>query len=275
MAATGLEPREGFVATRGFKMHYLEWGSRGKMLVALNSMMLDAHSFDLFSRSMANDHRILAIDLLGHGDSDKPAERVPIEEHMELVRDVVKQRGFHNIVLVGHSIGGFISVVYATAHPSEVSALVLVDIAPRDPAERKGRPGMIFTQLFNDRGEADEFFRKQFRTFTPEAMENRRKYGVEELPDGRFRLKVSPETIAMLTETISYADLRPELKKLKAPVLLVKGGDSPSVSPQSLELLKTLKNFSMVEVPGATHMVPQDHPKEFEEAVRGFLKTLR
>ena len=102
-------------------------------------------------------------------------------------------------------------------------------------------------------------------------MENRLKYGVEKLSDGRFRLKVSAATIAMLTETISYADLRSYLKQVNAPTLLIKGGNSQSVSQASIELMKkTLRNFSLVKIPGATHMVPQDHPKEFEQAVSGF-----
>lgn len=273
MTATSLEPKKGYVTARGFKMHYLEWGKKGRMLVTLNSMMLDAHSFDLFSRSMAKDSRVLAIDLLGHGDSDKPTAKVSIEEHAEIVREVVRKRKFSNIALIGHSIGGFVSVVYAVKHPDEVSGLILVDIAPRDPAERKGRPGMASPEVFNTREEAEAFFKQRFTTFTPEAMENRLKYGVEEMPDGKLRLKTSAATIAMLTEIVSFADLRPYVKLIKAPTLLIKGGESQSVSQNSIELLKkTLKNFSMVEVTGASHMVPQDHPKEFEEAVRHFLR---
>ena len=127
------------MTARGFKMHYLDWGDKGKTLVALNSMMVDTHSFDIFSRSMAKDHRVLAIDLLGHGDSDKPTIRVSIEEHMEIVREVIRQFNFSNIALVGHSIGGFVSTVYAATHPGKVSALILVDIAPRDPAKLKSQ----------------------------------------------------------------------------------------------------------------------------------------
>ncbi len=272
MANTSIKPREGFITARGFKMHYLEWGEKGKMLVALNSMMLDAHSFDIFSRAMAKDNRVLAIDLLGHGDSDKPATKVSIDEHMEIVREVVRKRNFSRIVLAGHSIGGLISVVYATTHPSEVSALILVDVAPRDPAERKGGSGMTFPEVFNTREEAEAFFKSRFPTFTPRAMANRLKYGVEETPDGKLRLKTSAATIAMLTETISLADLRPYVKLITVPTLLIKAGASQNVSQNSVELLKkTLKRFSMVEIAGASHMIPQDHPKEFEEAVRSFL----
>ena len=267
------ESKEGFITSHGFKMHYLEWGEKGASIVALHSMMADAHSFDLFSRAMAQDCRVLAIDLLGHGDSDKSTSKISIEEQTEIVREVVQKREFTNIILVGHSIGGFLSVVYAARHPEEVSKLILVDIAPRDPAERKGGRGTYDTPIFNSRSEVEEYFEEQFSTFTPEALENRLRFGVEEMPKGKFRLKTSMATLAMITETIALADIRPYVKMVKAPTLLVKGGESANVSKRSVELLKTtLKDFTLVEVAEATHMVPQDQPKEFEETIRKFIQ---
>jgi len=234
--------------------------------------MMDAHSFDVFSKEMAKGSHVLAIDLLGHGDSSEPNAKVPIEEHMEMVRDVVQKRKFSNITLVGHSIGGFISVVYAAKHSDEVARLVLVDIAPRDPAERKGRGTMSAPEVFNSRDEVAGYFKKNFSTFTPEALENRLKYGVEETSDGKFRLKTSVSALGMVLETIALMDVRPYVKGIRAPTLLIRGGESRNVSEKSIEFLKsTLKGFTLCEVAGATHMVPQDHPKEFEEAIRRFI----
>lgn len=268
---TRLKPEEGYATSNGFKMHYLEWGEKGRSLVVLHSMMMDAHAFDIFSRSMAMDTHVLAIDLLGHGESDKPTSRVPLEEHMEIVRGVVRSRRFSDFMLIGHSVGGYISMVYAAKHPDEVSRLVLVDIAPRDPTEQKtGMNPPSPSGVFSSKNEALEFFTKRFPRLTPEYLENRMTYGIQKMPDGKLRLKASAETINMLREVDANTDLWPYLKAVKVPILLIKGTESQIVPPKSLELMKEL-GVSVIEVPGATHLVPQDRPKEFEKAVRQFI----
>lgn len=113
-------------------MHYLKWGKAGDQILALHSMGMDAHGLDSFSEALSKEYRVLAIDLLGHGESSAAKQPVSLEEHAEIVRDVARNRGFEKNVLVGHSIGGSISMVYAAKYPSEVEKLILVDIAPMD-----------------------------------------------------------------------------------------------------------------------------------------------
>jgi len=263
----------GDVTSAGFKMHYLLWGKMGKPIVALHSMMMDAHGLDTFSQSMAKDWRVLAIDLLGHGDSDKPTENVSLEEHTEVVRGVVNRLRFKPAVLVGHSIGGIIGIVYAAKHPDEVTKLVLVDIAPWDPSRPRTRPTIPTPESFDSTEAALAYLKQRFPRFTQESYQNRLKYGLEQAPGGRLRLKASPKTIDMLRQTNVDLDLWPYAERIKAPTLLIKGVESPTVSPNSVEKMrKLLRNFRSVEVAGATHMVPQDKPEEFERIVREFLK---
>ncbi len=266
------EFREGYVTSEGFRMHYLEWGKAGRSIVTLHSMMMDAHGLDTFSEAMAKDNRVLAIDLLGHGDSDKPVSKVSLEQHTEAIRGVVRKRKFQEPILVGHSIGGIISIVYAAKHPDEVSRVVLVDIAPWDPSRPRVRPSMPTPESFKSEEEAMAYFKQRFSKFTPEAYENRMKYGLVKGSDGRLRLKCSLATIDMLRQTNIDIDLWPYAKQIKVPTLLIRGTESQTVSPASVEMMgKTVRDFKVVDVAGATHMVPQDYPKEFEKTVRDFL----
>ena len=103
-------------------------------------MNMDAHAFDIFARSMAKDHRVLAITLLSHGDSNKPNKKISYDQHVDIIRKVVKEKGYSKPVILGHSIGGLLAMIYAAKYSNEVSGLILVDTTPRDPEERRSRP---------------------------------------------------------------------------------------------------------------------------------------
>jgi hypothetical protein len=53
-------------------------------------MMMDAHSFDFMAQSLSSSDKILAIDLLGHGGSEKPVVEVSIEKHTDIIRSVAE-----------------------------------------------------------------------------------------------------------------------------------------------------------------------------------------
>ena len=269
------EPEEGYVISNGFKMHYLEWGRSGKMIVALHSMRLDAHAFDFISKSMSREYRVLAIDQLGHGDSAKSVTEVPLEQHMEIIRGVVKERNFSDLILIGHSLGGFITMIYASKYPREVSKMILVDIAPRDPLEQRARRGErpIIPEHFNSKEEAVKYFKNAYPKYSQETVENRVNYALYISSNGKLRWKANMKTLNMLRETWNGFNFWPYVKKIEAPILLIKGGESQSVSIETVERMKnTLKDFSIVEVEGAGHQILLDRPKEFENAVRNFIQ---
>jgi pimeloyl-ACP methyl ester carboxylesterase len=81
------------------------------------------------------------------------------------------------------------------------------------------------------------------------------------------------ETLNMLRETWNGFDFWPYAEKIEASTLLIKGGESQSIPLKTVERMKkVIKDFSMVEVDGAGHEIPLDRPKEFEDAVRNYIK---
>jgi len=88
---------------------------------------------------------------------------------------------------------------------------------------------------------------------------------------GRLKLKA---TGAAIRPGLAV-DLWPYVERIETPTLLILGGESDLVTPETLERMKaTMPRLQVVTVEGATHMVPQDKPAEFEHHVREFLKTL-
>jgi pimeloyl-ACP methyl ester carboxylesterase len=77
-------------------------------------------------------HRVVAIDLLGHGGSEKPRSGYAIEEQGALAAEALSRLGVRGAAVVGHSLGGSVATALAEQSPALVSRMVIVDQAPDD-----------------------------------------------------------------------------------------------------------------------------------------------
>lgn len=79
---------------------------------------------------LARDHRVIAIDLLGHGGSEKPASGYSIPDQADLVATALQRLGVRKAEIVGHSLGGTVAVALAQRHPEAVERVAILDTAP-------------------------------------------------------------------------------------------------------------------------------------------------
>ncbi len=264
------EPREGFLKSGEYKIHYLLWGGSGPKLVFLHSMGIDARGFDTISRDLKDDYQILALDILDHGDSDTPSEPVSLADHSEVMRDCYRQIGFFPNILLGHSVGGMMGMVLAAEHPEELKGLVLVDIAPFEPTGRRS-PRPEPPEYFKDEDHAREYFLQRYPDFTEEAIENRVKHALRKDEKGRLVRKPAGDAIRGGLAT----DLWPYVERIRAPTLMILGATSTLVTKETIERMrKTVQDLRVVTVQGVGHMVPQGKPKEFLAHLRSFLESL-
>jgi pimeloyl-ACP methyl ester carboxylesterase len=76
--------------------------------------------------------------------------------------------------------------------------------------------------------------------------------------------------------TSYYTDLWPYVERIRVAAKLILGSESPLVTPEKRErMVKLIPGLEVVAVKGASHMVPQDRPADFEREVRVFLQKLR
>ena len=120
----------------GCAIHYLAWGERGKRgLVFVHGGGANAHWWTPLAATFAAEFRVIAIDLSGHGDSGHREVYSP-----ELWTDeVVGVAGAGGIdgrpVVIGHSMGGFVTIATAARHPDQVNGVIVCDspVAELDP----------------------------------------------------------------------------------------------------------------------------------------------
>ena len=107
----------GFVGTRHGKLHYMKGTASSKgalQLVLLHGLGADSRSWKRFIEAIQDNFDILALDLLGHGDSDAPQLNYNIGVQAECLYDALAGIGSKDYMLVGHSYGGWIAAYYCT-----------------------------------------------------------------------------------------------------------------------------------------------------------------
>jgi pimeloyl-ACP methyl ester carboxylesterase len=75
-------------------------------------------------------HRVVSVDLRGHGESDKPDGMHTVETYTKDVAHLMEHLGLGKAVAVGHSMGALIALQLAAAHPEQIAAIMMVDAAP-------------------------------------------------------------------------------------------------------------------------------------------------
>src|SRR6476620_7776042 len=125
-------PRSQFVDRDGIRLHHLDWGNHGRHpIILVHGSRLHAHVWNDFSRRLNDRFHIIAVDQRGHGDSGWGGQDgYQLEDLYRDLRAVIQARGFARYTLIGHSLGGRVSMLYAHRHQAELDRLILVDITP-------------------------------------------------------------------------------------------------------------------------------------------------
>jgi pimeloyl-ACP methyl ester carboxylesterase len=123
---------EGFINVEEYNLYYLEWRNKGKGLILLHGSApyCSAHDLEAIGNALSDRYNIIAFDLIGHAKSDDPKKPLGFKEHVSILHNAAKRKGFENASLIGWSYGGWLSMVWADSYPKEVERVVLIDIMP-------------------------------------------------------------------------------------------------------------------------------------------------
>ena len=115
--------------TGGVRLHALDWGGDGAPALFLHGGRLTAQTWDYVCLGLRKQVRAVALDLRGHGDSDR-SEDYSFDSHVADIGAVLDVLAWPKAHLVGMSYGGFIAAHFAAAAPRRVSSLVTIDVGP-------------------------------------------------------------------------------------------------------------------------------------------------
>ena len=268
------EPADRNVTVNGMNFHYLEWGSPGNPLVVmLHGGSQQAHSWDFVSLPLSEHYHIIAMDQRGHGDSDwAPDGDYTIEAHQGDIDGFISALGLDGFHLIGHSMGGRNSYIWASNNSHKLKSLVIVDTGP--VAQSRGRNRIQNFRELPDELDTFEEFATRVQEYTGRTREQTLgalKYSIRQRPDGKWTWKYDKalRTPGRDERQWTNEQLWDAVAKITCPTLVVRGGNSDIFAHETMVKMKeVIPDCSIVTVPDAGHLVAGDNPADFLTAVR-------
>jgi pimeloyl-ACP methyl ester carboxylesterase len=262
----------------GLKLHYLDYGTEGERpMLCLHGGGAHGHWFDYVAPGFTPDHHVRALDLRGHGDSawtEPPT--YSFDTYAADVNAFVEKLDLRDFVLIGHSMGGMVSLTYATSYPGRVSRLVVVDTRTLMSAARIEKMREFGKRPPSSYATHDELIQRYrlepagTQVAPPEVVRHMAEHSARQQPDGTWRHKFDRRVYA----NFERKDGMPLWAQVKIPALIVKGQISKRIDAAMMAgVRERAPHVQFAEVANADHHVTLDNPAGFVAAVRAFLKT--
>lgn len=254
----------------GISLEYLDLGE-GEVILLLHGLGSTKADWNFQKKAFSEEFRIIAPDLRGHGNSDKPGgkEAYGVAQSAEDMKLLLKELKIDKCIVVGFSMGGAIAFEMAVKYPALISKMVIVNAAPD----------------FNNLGElGEEMVRERTRSLQTTGMEPLAK----QISEGMFpggdqkdlrnaffeRAKENPVD-AYYHSFITLMDwgIGDKVDQIKVPVLVV--ASDMDYTPVSLKesYVKKLQNARLEVIKNSRHGVTMDQPEQFNAALLKFFKS--
>ena len=250
----------------GFRVHYKSSGRGSEALVFVHGWTCNMSFWRDQVPAFESKHRVILIDLPGHGQSDKPQVAYTMDLFARAVDAVLRDAGIDRAVLVGHSMGTPVIREFYRKYPQKTLGLVVVDGPLRPFGDKKMMDAFIAPLRGPD-------YKEQASKFIDSML------GPQVTPALREQIKASmlgtPQSVAisamegMADESIWKHD------KIDVPVLAILA-KSPFWPPDNEQFFRSVApklDYQMLD--GVSHFLMMEKPKEFNDAVTSFLDKQR
>ena len=279
----------GAVEVLGATVRYLAWGSRdAPTLVLVHGGAAHAHWWSPLAPLFAASHRVLALDLTGHGDSDRREVYSVQTWADEVLAVALAAGGDEPPVVVGHSMGGFVTIATAALYGAQLAGAVIIDapVHRPDPETMEGVAGGMFRapKVYPDLEAAVG----HFHLVPPQPCDNGwfvehiARRSLAAVADG-VTWKFDPGIFSSRSGENRPSEFGPLLARAACRVAIINGADSTIVDADirayMAELLADsragMAGVPFVEIPEARHHVMLDQPLALVSALRAVLATWR
>jgi pimeloyl-ACP methyl ester carboxylesterase len=248
----------------------------GAPLVFLHGFAGSMHWWTPLVERLQGDFRLIRIDMLGHGGSEKPDGGYSMEHQAEQVARVLSALRVEKVVIVGHSMGGDVGTAFAERFRARVKGLVLVDSrSKKDAGELPFLARLGFVPVI---GEAIR--RVATDGLVADGLEKAFAPGFD-VPD-QFVQDFNRMTYNSYDSSHNEADdfsgergLADRLAALKKPLLAIQGAKDQLVRPKTVENFRRVPGAKIATVPNAGHSPMYEQPSETARLIRTFLRSLR
>ncbi|WKV11239.1 alpha/beta hydrolase [Marivirga harenae] len=256
---------------------------KGQPMILIHGMSCSADVWDDVTAHYKKDYEIHLITLKGFGNKENVESEHFLKEVKNELIDYVKSNKLKNTILMGHSMGGFLSLWAAAEAPTLFSKIIAVDGIPYFPAVQM--PGitpemaqnMANQMNTNMKNVSEEAFAQQQKMIVAGMIANEdKRQKVVEMGVNSNRTVTTQAYGEMYT-----TDIRSEMEKVKAPVLVLGawaayeqyGSTKETVENNYKAQCKDIDNVKIAVADEAYHFIFYDEPKWFFNQVDSFLAS--
>jgi pimeloyl-ACP methyl ester carboxylesterase len=262
------------------RLHYLEWNPRGtRTIILMHGNTANAWWWEPVARVIAPEHRLLALDQRGHGDSEwvRPRAYSPSDYAGDIARFVAhvapkKEKP----VAVGHSMGGLNVLAFARNHPESARGAMAIDVAVtssrgRDRYLRRLKSIPVVT--YPDLATAKARFRLMPKEggIAEEVLHEIAEKSLARTDEGRWTLKFDRESF-LGGDGLAVLDT---IKEIAIPTMLVRAEHSRIMTAEGAEQARASnENARLVTIPNAHHHVILEKPEAVARVIEEFVASL-
>jgi pimeloyl-ACP methyl ester carboxylesterase len=225
---TGRElPLDELVPLREITMHVVEWPGQDPAILYVHGSGMHALRFTAWGELLSPQVRTVAVDLRGHGYSDKPPSGYGVDDHVRDLLELIAALGLVQPIMLGHSLGGSIATFVAEAAGDAIGGLVLLDAVVGDRAFIESASVVLepIAASLDHRFGFEEY--QSFWEAEDDGSQWARWLGrsarmdLAPLPDGTFRRRALRQALADEWASVAERDALAALSRVAAPVLVV------------------------------------------------------
>ena len=263
------------IEVQGTRIVFAEQGS-GPHLVLLHGMFGDHLDWDPVMKPLSLHFHVVAVDLPGFGASSKPMVEYSVDFFLEALHALFAALKLDRVLLVGHSFGGQLAVLYALRHPAQVKKLLLVNSGGFRRISHDEREQTL--HAFSESNlRSMNWIAIQYLFAPAFAHESAEKTRYLERQTSRLNTpdyRAYAHAIAQAIEVSLTTYVLDKLKEIICPTLLL-WGDRDPLCPveQARSGLNELRSGQLQILSGCGHIPQLDSPRDFSTSAISFLDT--
>lgn len=202
--------------------------------------------------NVLTDKDVIIIDLPGHGKSKEPDKVLLLDDIVEMIHDLLDELKVENPVLIGHSFGGKLALLYASKY--KVKKLVLL----ASPFERKQNPNSLKVKLL-----------KKAKSLP--GMDKVAEFAKKHMGSEDYR-NASPIMRDIMVKHVN-TDITEEVKKIKCPTIIIWGTNDKAVPIEdAYKLEKLIKDSAVIQYDGCSHWAYMERIGQTNRIIKKFLE---
>lgn len=266
---------EFFATSKGWHIHYTVQGE-GSPVVLIHGFLDSLTTWRRNVQSLAQTHRVYAIDVLGFGSSDRVRALIyTLKNQAAFLKEFFDAQNIAQADIIGHSMGGALALQYAYDFPDSVHKLVLVAPAtylynafPRyglKPVPRRISRGVlgIYERVQGERANPVRYAYGDPTRITEDAIETRNRM---------MRMRGQHDALISMSKSKRVANVPQHLPQIETPTLIIWGKKDRVVPARHAEKhLRALPNARLEWVESAGHLPHEEEPDAVNDLIQKFL----